>query len=84
MTFIEMFWTFAFVLIFCELGDMVSSQFVVFNDSLERLNWYLFPIEMQKMMIIVMAKTQQPALLRGFGNIVCTRETFKKVIFTLW
>lgn len=80
MTFCEMFWTFAFVLIFCELGEMVSSQFVAFNGSLERCNWYLFPIDMQQLMITAITNAQQPIEIGAFGNIVCTRETFKKVI----
>lgn len=80
VTFCEMFWTFAFVLIFCELGEMVTSQFDAFNDALERCNWYSFPIEIQQMMIIVLANAQQPITIRAFGNIICTRETFKKVI----
>lgn len=79
VTFIEMFWTFAFVLIFCELGEMVSSEFDAFNGSVEQCKWYSFPIEMQRMVVIFMANAQQPSYIRAFGNISCTRETFKKV-----
>lgn len=80
---LEMFWTFIFILMFCELGEMVCNQFEMFNDSLEQCNWYSLPIEMQQMMIIFMANAQQPTWISGFGNILCTRDTFKKVISNL-
>lgn len=58
---------------------MVTNQFEKFEDSLSRCNWYLFPIEMQKMFNIVTANAQQTMTIRGFGNIECNRETFKVV-----
>lgn len=58
---------------------MLIRQFHRFDDALCRTNWYRFPIETQKMLLIVMANAQQPILVQGFGNIACTREAFKKV-----
>lgn len=63
----------------CECGETVTSQFEMFNDELNLCKWYVFPTEMQKMLIIAMANAQQPTILRGFGNTLCIRESFKKV-----
>lgn len=67
------------IFLYCVLGQMVTDQFENYNQSLGQSNWYLFPIEMQKVYILVMANAQEPSLIRGFGNIECTRETLKKV-----
>lgn len=51
----------------------------MFKDVLDQCDWYLFPIEMQRMLIIVMSNTQQPTIIHAFGNAQCSREAFKKV-----
>lgn len=58
---------------------MLIRQFYRFNDALLQSNWYRFPIDTQKMLLIVVANAQQPIIIQGFGNIACTREVFKKV-----
>ena len=78
-TFVIVFWSFASIFFFCAFGEMVTHQFNVFDDELCQCDWYLFPIEMKRMMIIFMVNTQQPAIIQGFANTVCTREAFKKV-----
>lgn len=68
-----------FVKIFSELGEMLLRQFFRFDNALYQSNWYLFPIETQRMLLIVIANAQQPIIIHGFGNVACTREVFKKV-----
>lgn len=75
----QCFWSFATVFLYCYFGECVTHQFNVFYDKLYQRNWYLFPIEMQHMLLIFMLDAQQVVLLRGYGNIVCTRDYFKKV-----
>lgn len=58
---------------------MITAQFTAFKDEFGQCKWYLFPIEMQRMFVIVMANAQQPIILSGFGNVYCLREVFKKV-----
>lgn len=78
--FAEMFWSFAMCAFFCEFGAMVTEQFDVFDDEIYFCNWYLLPIKMQKMHLIFIQNTQEPAVIRGYANIRCTREIFKMVI----
>lgn len=58
---------------------MLSYQFRMFNEELWQRDWYLFPIELQRMLVIFMLDTEQSMIIRGYGNIKCTRDAFKGV-----
>lgn len=73
------FYAYAVIFSFCECGEMITSQFNMFREKLGRCKWYLFPIEMQQMLVVVTANAQHPTILCGFGNTVCIRESFKMV-----
>lgn len=84
-----LFWGFTVILLVCEFGEMISNRFDLFNDALDQCHWYLFPIEMQRMFIIVTANTQRRMIIHAFGNAQCTREAnktvrFSAVIFFSW
>lgn len=72
-------WTFACYFVFCELGERVAIQFELFDVELNRCGWNKLPIEMRRMYMIFLSGTQQPANIRSYGSILCTRETFKRV-----
>lgn len=75
-----LFWGLFAVFFFCECGKIVSTQFTMFDHDLWQCNWYLFPIEMRRLLALVMSNTQNPATLFSYGNFECTRDTFKRVI----
>lgn len=60
---------------------MMTKHFKIFNDELWQCHWYSFPVELQQMLIIVIANTNQPMIIRGYGKALCTREALKDVIF---
>lgn len=64
----------------CELGERMAGQWQAFNDALSQCDWYLFPMEMQRMFVILTVNAQQFKLIQGFGNLPCIRETVKRVI----
>lgn len=64
---------------FLELGERMSMSFVEVGDEIGELDWYAFPIEIQKMLPIVLIDSQKPIAIRCFGSIFCGREIFKKV-----
>lgn len=71
-----------------DLGDLVVhldlfplSVWSICNDKLYQCNWHLFPIEIQRMLVIVMTNTQRPSTVHGFANTFCTRDAFKGVKF---
>lgn len=72
-------WSFASVFLYCEFGASVTTEFAKFDDELYQSKWYSLPVEIQKMMMIFIASTQKPVFIRGFCNIVCIRDSFKKV-----
>lgn len=76
------FWSIVFIYLYCECGEGVTDQFNQFNDELDQCNWYicyLFPIKLQRMLIVVIIDAQYPAVIRGYANTTCTRDSFKKV-----
>lgn len=78
-TMFQTFWSFISIFFFCELGEQVTSRFEQFNDELDQCCWYLFPIDLQRMIPTVMANTQDNTIIHGFGNTLCTRLSFNKV-----
>lgn len=73
------YWSFRILYLYCESGQRVTNRFSEFHNELCRCDWHLFPIEVQRMLVIVMSNTQQPTTIQGYGNIMCTRNSFKKV-----
>lgn len=70
----------AIVFVVCEFGQRLTDQFEMFDEKLSLCKWYLFPFELQQMFLIVMSNTQQLTCLHGYGNIPCTRDSFKEVL----
>lgn len=71
------------LLTFCEFGEMVTHQFDSFYEKLYQCDYYLFPIELQQMLVIFMAGTQRSTNIRGYANTEYTRNAFKRVILRI-
>lgn len=69
------------VFIVCESGERVSDKFESFAMKLSQSDWHSLSIKMQRIFLVFLAHTQQTPNIRGYGNILCTRVTFKKVFF---
>ena len=72
-------WVVEFIFMICEPGERMSNEFDVFGEELGRCNWYLLSPEMQRIYLIFLLDTQQPVNMKSYGNVLCTRDTFKKV-----
>lgn len=72
--------TIVFIFLFCEFGEHVTQQFEKLNESFYQCDWYLLPIEMQRMFAVILIDTEKLAIIRGYANTACTRESFKMVI----
>lgn len=79
VTLCALLWQFLSNLVYCEFGENVTHHFNLFDDELERCNWYLFPIDLQRLILITMLGSQQPEVIQGFANTACTRIAFKRV-----
>lgn len=73
------FWSFAVTFLICNFGEDVTTKFIMCDRAMYECQWYRFPNEVQKMLPIIMISTQSPLIFRGFANVFCTRETFKRV-----
>lgn len=64
---------------YCNLGEDITSQFQTFSVELGQREWYLLPYEIQRLYCIVIANAQHPTNVRGYGNLLCTRDAVKRV-----
>lgn len=67
------------VLFTCEAGQQFSNAFSKVDDIVCQLNFYLLPIEIQRMLPILIMYAQEPLVVVFFGSLSGTREQFKKV-----
>lgn len=76
---VEMFWAFGAIFIATELCERVNESYDEINYVVNQFDWYLFPIEIQKMLPTIIINTQKPIIFECFGSIRFSRETFKNV-----
>lgn len=79
IVFIELFTMLGLVFFTCEIGQRFSSGFDNINDVIDQFDWYSFPVEIKKMLPIIIQMAQQQVAIECFGSIMCLRDTFKKV-----
>lgn len=75
------FWVFGQILVLCELCEYITGQFGEIDSEIMQYDWYKFPIEIQKMLPILICGTQNPTVMKGYINVEYSRETFKNVIY---
>lgn len=73
------FWAFGMVYFACELGQRLSIAYDDVENKVSKLDWYLLPMETQRMLPTLMCNTQKPFKVVCFGGISCERDTFKTV-----
>lgn len=75
----EMCWSFALIFFVCEFGHKISDKFDEFGYEISQLDWYLFSLEIQKMLPFFLIVADRPPDLNVFGDVSCGREDFKMV-----
>lgn len=73
------FWSFCSMFVFCHFGEFVSSRFDEINNAMSQNEWYLFPAKIQRVFPLVISVTQRPVVICGFGNLLLTDDSFKRV-----
>ena len=68
------FFTFLLLFVTCEVGEQCGKIFSEIDDEVVQLDWYLFSLEVQKLLPIVMINTQEPVVIKCFGSVAWTRE----------
>lgn len=67
------------VFIACEIGQILADAFDKINFTIDQLDWYLFPKDIQRMLPMIIEIAQESVSLECFGSISCGREVFKSV-----
>lgn len=73
------FWSFCTMFVFCHFGEIMSTRFDEIDNAMSQNEWYLFPIRTQRVFPLVISVTQQPVVICGFGNLLLTHDSFKRV-----
>lgn len=76
-------WVFLIVLLYCEFGQRVADQFVMFDEGFERCDWNVLPMNMQRIYLIFLSDTQQTKYITCYFNLICTRGTFQSVCMNM-
>lgn len=75
----ELFWSFFMVYAACELGYRVRNAFEAIGYEIGQLKWYLLPVNVKRILPVLIMGANQPVGLDVFGGISCGREEFKTV-----
>lgn len=62
-----------------EIGHRLHNAFDEIDDAICQLEWYQYPIEIQRILPLIMTYTQKPVVINFFGSFSCSREQFKRV-----
>lgn len=65
--------------LFCHFGDQTTERFGVIDDQFYQIAWYKLSLNEQKLLPLAISVAQKEIYFKVFGNISCTRDTFKKV-----
>lgn len=73
------FWSLALTFFTCEVGHQFTHALSKVNKEFGKLDWYLFPVQIQRLLPTVTNYIQQPVVIECFGVIDGSRDQFKKV-----
>lgn len=72
--------SFTQVFVICESSQIVGDRFNEI-DFYSQCDWYKYPNHIQRLLpVLIINTTQQPIYIKGFGNFLCNRETFRSVV----
>lgn len=70
---------FSWIYLLCNNGEVVTSRFHEISVAIFQSSWHLFPMELQRIMPIVLNYSQKEIHMAELGGFACTREVFKRV-----
>lgn len=80
---IQVIGAFFFLFIACEFGGRMTIAHGEIDSAILQLSWYNFPVELKMILPVVISIAHQEVELKGFGSVVCSRETFQKVSLSI-
>lgn len=79
MTIAEVFHALFTVGLACEFGEQGCEMFFAVDYTIDEIDWYLYPTEIQRMLPAIMIVAQRPIYMQLFGSVTASRETFQRV-----
>lgn len=80
MILFQLCWSLALMLTACDLCEKTCDTYNEIGSEINQLDWYLFPLEVKKLLPMIVMNAQKPVKLECFGSVISgDRETFKKV-----
>lgn len=70
--------------LFCYFADITTKRISNIQQSVYKLKWYNFPLNLQKHFILMMAYSQRPIYFAGLKFVRGTLATFGTVIMTIF
>lgn len=65
--------------LFCRFGSNVTFAFKMVSADIYQLDWHEYPMEVRKLMPIIIALTQKRIFMHGYDDTQKTHSVFKKV-----
>lgn len=66
-------------LLICNIGESVTIAFEKLNVVIYEMNWHLCPTDLQRHLVLMLAITQQPVIMKGIFSLNSSRITFRRV-----
>lgn len=71
------------VFLYCFTGSLSTEQFYRFGSMTYESDWYKWPNELQKYVLLIIANAQRPQIFNGFNVIDLNLLAFTKVFFLI-
>lgn len=68
---------------FCYFGDMASNRLSSIGLAVYAANWYDYPVQLQRFIVLMISRSGKPAYFNAFDVINCSLEVFGKVVIQL-
>lgn len=65
--------------LFCYFANMASNRLTSIGFAAYSANWYNYPVEWQKFIVLIISRSQDSNVFNGLNLINCTMETFGTV-----
>lgn len=72
---------FSTLCLYCYLGDNFTEKFIGLEKVAYEIDWFMFPVEVQKDLAYIMLVASKEVYLRGFGRVYCSLEMLMEVSF---
>lgn len=65
--------------LYCFFGNKLTDDLLSMNDLVYESEWYHYPVQTQRYLILIMARAQQPFYISAYNVMPCTLENYGKV-----